>query len=258
VCEAAVPLQTGGGNLAITRQKAAEIARGSGWLSRQTAELQDDLIKRTQLRRFAKGETIYSIGDPYVGVHVLVDGILKVEMSTPGDDYRIATVRQPTFWFGQGASITRGIHLVTMTVNTEAATLFLPQHEFERLVEDAAYCRAFAAMTVEHFEEASRAIGQLLVSDVEYKVAARLAMLAERCAPPRPAVLTLSQAELAEMCGISRVTAQQILGTLESRGLIKTGYRRIEIDDPERLNLGPSLAEVTATDRKPRLVKSKA
>ncbi len=243
--------------MAVTRQKAAEIARSSGWLSRQTAELQDDLVAHTQLRRFAKGETIYSFGDPYTGVHVLVEGIVKVEMSTPGDDYRIASVRQPALWFGQGASITRGTHLVTITANTEAATLFLPQHEFERLIENAAYCRAFAAMTVEHFEEASRMIGQLLVSNVEHKVAARLAMLAERCSPPLPAVLTLSQAELAEMCGISRVTAQQILSSLESRGLIKSGYRRIEIDDPERLTRTPALAEVTAYSSYPSSAKSK-
>ena len=33
------------------------------------------------------------------------------------------------------------------------------------------------------------------------------------------------------MCGLSRPTVQQVLASLERRGLIKAGYRRIEILD---------------------------
>lgn len=243
-------LTSGSDDVAITRQRAIEIAKGSGWLSRQSTALQDDLTARSVLRQFAKGKTIYSVGDLYEGIHVLVDGIIKVELSTPRDDYRIATVKQSTFWFGQGASITRGTHLVTITANTDASTLFLPQQEFERLVENPIYCRAFAVMTLEHFEEASRIIGQLLVSDIENRVAARLAMLAERSGTKRPAVLTVRQIELAEMCGVSRATVLQILGSLERRGLIRLGYRRIEINNPDDLTRGRLGAEITARARR--------
>lgn len=230
----------------MTRDRAVAVARATGWLARQPPELQQELLSRCVLRNFGRNEVICSVGDPYQGVHVLVSGVLRVELSAPGEDYRIATVKQSVFWFGQGASITRGSHLVTVTATTPVATLFLPQADFERLLENAAWCRAFAAMTVEHFEEASLVIGQLLVSDVENRVAARLALLAERSGPKRPAIVHVSQADLAEMCGLSRPTVQQVLGALEARGLLRCGYRRIEIGSPEELARGRSVAEVPA------------
>jgi CRP-like cAMP-binding protein len=232
--------------MSITREQAMAVARETGWLSRQSPGFQQDLLSRTVLRHFGRNEVICSVGDPYAGVHVLVSGMLKVEMLAPVEDYRIVTVKQSVFWFGQGASMVRGPYLATTTATTPAATLFLPHAEFERLVEDAAWCRAFAAMSVEHFEEASQVIGQLLVSDVESKVAARLALLAERSGPKRPAAVAVSQADLAEMCGLSRPTVQQILAGLEARGLLRCGYRRIEIDNPEMLARGTQLAQVVS------------
>lgn len=237
------------GQAMLTREQALATARSSGWLSRQSAALQDELLARCMLRSFARNETITNVGDPYQGVHALVSGIVKVENSAPGDDYRIATVKQPVFWFGQGASIARGPHLVTVTATSPAQTLFLPQADFERLIENAAHCRAFAVMTIEHVEEATHVVGQLLVSDAENRVAARLALLAERTGPARPAVITLSQSDLAEMCGLSRPTVQQILSVLEKRGLVRSGYRRIEVASPEALTGGRSFALVTSTQR---------
>jgi len=232
--------------MSITRERAMAVARETGWLSRQPPAFQQDLLSRTVLRTFGKNEVICSVGDPYEGVHALVSGLLKVEMLAPVEDYRIVTVKQSVFWFGQGASIVRGPHLATVTATAPAATLFLPQAEFEKLVESAAWCRAFAAMSVEHFDEASQVIGQLLVSDVENKVAARLALLAERSGPQRPAAVAVSQADLAEMCGLSRPTVQQILSGLEARGLVRCGYRRIEIDNPELLARSTQLGQVTS------------
>lgn len=232
--------------MSMTRDQAMAVARASGWLSHQPPAFQHELLSRTVLRTHGRNEVICSVGDPYAGVHVLVQGLLKVEMLAPVEDYRIVTVKQSVFWFGQGASMVRGPYLATTTATTPAATLFLPHAEFEKLVENAAWCRAFAAMSVEHFEEASQVIGQLLVSDVENKVAARLALLAERSGPKRPAAVAVSQADLAEMCGLSRPTVHQILARLEARGLVRCGYRRIEIDNPERLTHSPELGQVTS------------
>jgi CRP-like cAMP-binding protein len=80
-------------------------------------------------------------------------------------------------------------------------------------------------------------IGQLLVGNVEDRVALRLAQLSKGSTAPGPVVLPITQSEIAEMCGLSRPTVQQALSGLEKRGLVRPGYRRIEIPEPDKLTL---------------------
>lgn len=219
----------------MTKEKALEVARSAGWLAEQSTAFQDDLLSRCLLRSYSEKETICNVGDPYHGMYALVSGVLRVELSTMGEDYRIASVKQPVFWFGEGASLAKSAFYVTITAATPASLLFLPHSDFERLIENAAYCRAFSVLLIEHFDEASQVIAQLLEGDVESRIAARLALLAERSGPQQPQAIPITQSDLAEMCGLSRPTVQQVLSNLEKRGLIRAGYRRIEVIDPEGL-----------------------
>ena len=219
----------------MTKDEACWIARASGWLSGETRDFQDALLARCHLRSFDEKEALFHEGDPCTGIHGLVSGVLRIEFATPDRDYRIATVKQPVFWCGQAASIRRGAYFVTAMAASPVTTLFLPHHEFERLVEDASHCRAFARLTLEHYDEAQNVVGQLLIGDVEQRVAARLALLAEKSGGPQPPVIPVTQADLAEMCGLSRLTVQQVLTTLEKRGFIKAGYRKITVLDAAAL-----------------------
>jgi CRP/FNR family transcriptional regulator, cyclic AMP receptor protein len=218
----------------ITKDKAQDIARGSGWLSRQPAKLQDDLLSRCHLRMFRDKETIQHVGDPCSGIYCVVEGIIRIEFAAGGGDYKIASVAQPVYWFGEAASFRRGACLVTVAAASPVTALHLPHIEFERLIETASFCRAFAQLNVDHFEECLQVLGQLLIGDVEHRVAVRLALLAEGSGE-KPPVVPVTQADLAEMCGLSRPTVQQALANLERRGLVKPGYRRIQILDPAGL-----------------------
>jgi len=215
----------------MTKDEACWIAKASGWLSGESRDFQEALLSRCHLRGFAEKEALFHEGDPCAGVHALVSGVLRIEFATPDRDYRIASVKQPVFWSGSGASMRRGAYFVTATAASPVTTLFLPHHEFERLVEDAGHCRAFARLSLEHYDEAQNVVGQLLIGDVEQRVAARLALLAEKSGGPQPPVIPVTQADLAEMCGLSRLTIQQVLNALEKRGFIKAGYRKITVLD---------------------------
>lgn len=221
-----------------TKDEAGRLARASGWLSQQPQEFQNELVARSSLRIFSKGEILCHAGDGHDGVYGVVRGVIRIEFSTIGNTYRIAAVKQPVFWFGQAACFRKGGFYSTITATTPVTALVLPPQEFDRLIENAAYCKAFALLSLDHLEEASQILAQLLVGDVEHRVSARIALLAERSGPHRPAVLHVTQFDLAEMCGLSRPTVQQILSNLERRGLIKPGYRRIEVPDPEALVSG--------------------
>jgi CRP/FNR family cyclic AMP-dependent transcriptional regulator len=218
----------------ISKDKAHDLARSTGWLALQSVKLQDEVISRCHLRNFREKETLFHVGDPYAGLYCLVDGVVRIEFAAGGGDYKIASVAQPVFWFGEGASFRRGSYLITTVAQKPVSALDLPHQDFERLIETPAYCRALALLSVDHFDECLQLLGQLLIGDVEQRIAVRLAMLAEGLngAPP---VVHVTQSDLAEMCGLSRPTVQQALASLQRRGLVKPGYRKIEILDAERL-----------------------
>jgi CRP/FNR family cyclic AMP-dependent transcriptional regulator len=219
----------------ISRDKAQQLARSSGWLAGQPPQFQDDVLSRCHLRSFRERETIVHMGEEASGIYCLVAGAVRVEFPAPGGDYKIVTLKQPIFWFGQGSSLTRRARPITTTAASQVNVLHLTLPDFEQLIEDAAYCRAFTLLNLEHFNEAMQMLSHLLVNDVERRVALRLALLADRADKKLPASVPVTQADLAEMCGLSRPTVQQILSSFEERGLIRAGYRRIEIIDADGL-----------------------
>lgn len=219
----------------MTKDKAIEAARSSGWLSEQPADFQNELLALCHLRSYREKEALYHVGDPCIGVFAIVSGVVRIEFATAGGDYKIAAIKQPICWMGNAAALRKSGYYVGATASTPVTALHLPQQDFERLIENPAYCRSFAVLTVDQFSEAVQVIGHLLVGDVESRVAARLALLAERSGNSRPVVVPVTQSDLAEMCGLSRPTVQQVLTSLEKRGLIKPGYRRIEVLEPDEL-----------------------
>ena len=224
--------------MTLTKEEACRIARSSGWLAGESRDFQEALVSRCHLRSFEEKEALFHEGDPCAGLFALVSGVVRIEFATPDRDYRIASVKQPVFWCGTSAGLSRGPYFVTAMTASPATTLFLPFHEFERLVENAGYCRAFARLSIEHYEEAQMVVGQLLVGDAEHRVAARLALLAHKAAGPLPLVIPITQGDLADMCGLSRLTTQQVLSALEKRGFITAGYRKITVLDAAGLENG--------------------
>jgi len=215
----------------IARSGAADIARGSAWLRHQPQRFQDDVLVRMVPRRFCKDEIICHAGDPCEGLHLLTSGMLRMELPTAGDDFRTFSLRQSGFWFGQEALVPGAKNRFTVTCATDATALCLPLAEFEQLMSDPYHCRSMAALTLEHLDEALQVVGHFLAAEPEGRVAARLMLLARDAMSPPPAVLRITQCELAEMCALSRLKTQQVLSRLEARGLITCGYRRIQIND---------------------------
>ncbi|WP_161957179.1 Crp/Fnr family transcriptional regulator [Aestuariivirga litoralis] len=219
----------------ISREDVNTLAKSSGWLSKQPSEFQEALLSRCNLRRHVAGEIICNVGDRFTGMFGLVTGIMKIEFATPGQDLKIASVKQSNFWFGQASSLTREAHSVTVTVTKPSSILHISHERFEELMADASYARCFALLTVEHYYEAATALAHLLSDRTEHRIASRLALLAEKAGGVTPIELCVTQNDLAEMCNLSRSVVLQVLKRLEDRGIIQTAYRRIQISDPVSL-----------------------
>ena len=215
----------------ISKEMAHTIARGSGWLSEQPAQFQDDLLSRCHLRRFRERESIAHIDDPASGVFCVVSGAVRIEFPVPSGDFKIVTIKQPVIWFGQASSLARRGWPATVTAASPISVLHLTTPDFEELIENKSYCRAFTQLSLDQYKAAVQMLSYQLINNCEQRVALRLATFGRNTEQGMPASVPITQSDLAEMCGLSRPTVQQILSIFERRGLIRTGYRRIEIID---------------------------
>jgi CRP-like cAMP-binding protein len=151
----------------------------------------------------------------------------------PPADVAIA-IGQPGFWVGD-AGYFRGVTRAASVISAGPSVgLCLPAPALEALMARADYARHFAANTAETLAEAIAVIGVLSQPRAEIRVAQRLATLAAFNGQSDN-VIPLSQADLAELCNLSRSSVVEILQALVAEGLISLGYRRIVITNLEAL-----------------------
>lgn len=200
----------------------------NGWLSRRPAAFREALSSRCRIRRYGPQEAVYREGDPSHSMMGLVEGRWFVRV--PPADIAI-TIGQPGFWIGE-AGIFRGVERAASVISaTPSIGLHLPPTAFEELAANPEYCRHFAANTAESLAQAIAVIGNLSQPRSDVRVARRLVSLAVFTNSHNDNVIPLSQADLAELCNLSRSSLVTILQDLAGLGLISLQYRRIIIND---------------------------
>lgn len=216
----------------MKRLQIARLMESTGWLSRRPAAFREELLMRCRFRRFAAGRSLSNAGDQPGGMWGLISGRLLI--SVPPTD-TIISAETPGFWTGDAAAFRREHRIASITAATMVEVLHLSQADFDSMVEDAANCRHFAINTAEALCEAVTVIGNSIQPDSEIRVAQRLLTFMGLYGEMRRQALSVSQSEMATMCGLSRHTMGKVLAGLVERRIIAVGYRRIDILDVDRL-----------------------
>ncbi len=217
---------------APTREQALRVMERHGWLSRRPAPFREEVVRRSRLRSFQPGESLYNAGDPPFGMVGVVAGQMRVQLPPAESIGSIAAIGQ---WVGDATAFMREPRWVSITAGSTLHVLHLPQAEFETMIDTAENCRHFAINTAEALAEAVTVVGNLIQPDSEIRVAQRLLTLMGVHGTDRHAGIDIAQSDLATMCGLSRQTLNKVLTTLETRRIITRSYRRVEVTDPEAL-----------------------
>jgi CRP-like cAMP-binding protein len=220
------------GSRAVDKRDARAVMEQHGWLSRRPLHFREDVIKRSRLKRFAAGESLYMAGDGPAGMFGLISGQMRVRVP-PADT--IISIIKPGQWVGDATCFMRQTRWVSVTAGSPLHVLHLSQADFDEMIGDAENCRHFAINTAESLAEAITVVANLTQPDSEVRVAQRLLTFMGVHAEARFQALAVSQADLATMCGLSRQTLSKVLAGLVARGIIALHYRRIEIIDPAAL-----------------------
>lgn len=208
------------------------LATTNPWFAALPAAVQDEMVSRSTLLKLQPGEQLFRQGEQARAWYALVWGTLR--LSTLRDDGKehIMTVVETGQWVGESALAVNQPYLNNATALGPVEALALPREAFEALIDQPAFARAMVALVTGRYRLLYEALGDVALRSTRARIAQRLLLLtrgdAAAEAEPRQRV-TVSQESLAMMLGIARQTLSSELQWLAHRGVVRLGYRSIEV-----------------------------
>lgn len=228
------------------------------WFRGLPPRLQDGILARAVVRKFAKGQVISVEDSEPDALFAVLDGSIYMVREVGGGEEALIHVGEPGFWYGLHHMLTNTPTVATVVAHTPVRALMLSKSQFDRiLAEDPRYYECFARLPLERYALLLRWFAEVRDLAPEARVRTRLASMARLRKQDRPELgaiaIAVSQTDLARIAGISRQTLNAILGKLEKAGLIEVGFRRIRVVDADRLaDLSAALETVARRPRTPQ------
>jgi CRP-like cAMP-binding protein len=210
------------------------------------------LIERAKRRTYAAGEIVYQEGDPADSFHVVVDGRLVVTVTSPDGRELTFGIIEPDEVLGELALLTTDGHRsATVRALEPAQTLAVHRRDFEHLRQRH---RAFSELLVEMLAlrvlRLSAQLEEALYLPVQTRILRRLVELARTYGEGAvPAVIPLTQEDIAGLAGTARATVNRILRAERSRGTVSLEKRRITVLDLDSLDRRSRLVRGTVDTR---------
>jgi CRP-like cAMP-binding protein len=193
------------------------------------------LLAVARRRRFDRGEVVFHRDDPADTLHFITRGRFAVRVMTPLGDTATIAIRGPGDAFGETALLAATAkRTATVSALEPAETFALGEREFARLRERfPGVDRILFAFLAAELRRQNDLLLEALYLPVDRRLRQRLLDLARIYGRERDAevVIPLTQAELAEMAGTSRATANQILRAEQERDTIRLERGRVVVLD---------------------------
>ena len=202
----------------------------------QLRPLTDKLLRR----RFQRGEVIFHEDDPGDRMHIVVEGGVKISVTSEDGREKNLALFKPGECFGEMSLLDGSNRSATATAIEALETMVLMREDFLGFLKEHPEA---AADTISLLTQRLRNVNQMLVDtaflDVPTRVAKQLLALVEDSPgdAPRtePIVVNLGQDELASLVGASRETVSRALNSYRRMGVLTTSHRRITIMDRDAL-----------------------
>lgn len=197
------------------------------------------LAKLGSRRRYSDGGTIHMRGDPKPDMAIVIAGSVRIVRQRADGSRVFVSLVTPGQHFADVLMFPDRVARTHDAVAVGEVTIdHYDQAAFAKLTEHHGITLALYRIT------AGRLVGAMSMLD-DLRSLSPEAHLAKLLLHMRPregeATIACLQEDLAALLGISPMTLAKALASLKREGLVKTGYRRITLTDPERLRRWLSL-----------------
>jgi CRP/FNR family transcriptional regulator, cyclic AMP receptor protein len=196
------------------------------------------LLSVARRRRFQRGEVVFHRDDPGDSLHLIVSGRFAVRVMTPIGDMVWIAVRGPGEQFGEMALVEgEARRSATVSALEDAETFAVRKPEFNRLRERyPGIDRVLIAFLAGEVRMLDERLLEALYLPAERRLLRRLRELSEVYGQPDgPAVIPLTQEEIAEFAGTARATVNRVLREEQARGMLELQRGKIRVLNPEEL-----------------------
>ena len=197
------------------------------WFAGLEPSLRADLVARGRLKRCSAGEWLHGEGDEETGLIAVLSGALHLYSQAPGGREVLFGMLPAGTVMGQSAVLGGGPRLVTAIAAADCELFLLSDRALrEAAAKHPMLWRSLSTLVYGQLRAALQGWAEAVgMAPRERMISRLLQMSAER------ANISLSQATLAEMAGVTRKAVNGWLGDLERRGLLALGYGHIEVRD---------------------------
>ena len=180
------------------------------------------LLSGSRRRRFAKGEVIFHEGEAGETLHLVVEGRVAVRLATPLGDTTTLRIIGAGGWFGELALLCPGPRNATIVALEPVETLALHR---DQLADVRNRVPAFEHVVTEglvaEVRRLSLALLDALFIPADKRILRRLARLVAIYGRGQvPAIIPLTQEEIARFAGTTRPTVNRVLQSAAGDGIV--------------------------------------
>jgi CRP/FNR family cyclic AMP-dependent transcriptional regulator len=198
------------------------------------------LAKKLTAREFRRGEIIFHKDDPGASLYIIKMGQVKISTSSPEGDEMILAILTDGDFFGELSTLDGKERSATATAM--APTRALSLHLRDLADAQGKYpnlSSSILAAVSDRLRRTNLLVEDAVFHDLPTRLAKRLLELAEKHGVETKDELTidvcLTQQDLADAVGASRVAVNKHLKKFEESGLIRVGRQRITLLRPDEL-----------------------
>ena len=198
----------------------------------EVAELADLLI----LRRFGHGQVIFHHGDPGGLLYIICYGKVKISYSTHDGQEALLAILGAGDFFGELALLDDSPRSATAEALESTESLTLHREDFRNYLSSNPDFTMHVLQTMaKHIRRLNSQLSDIFFLDLPGRLARTLLRLADEHGKKVDDCimidLTLTQTDLAEMTGATRVSINKALGRFRRSGWVKFEGRRFSICD---------------------------
>ena len=198
------------------------------------------LARRTVVRRFSAGESVFAEGEPCTGLYVVESGHVRIFKSSAGGREQVLSIEGPGASVAELPVFDGGNYPASVTAVDDATLLFVSKQDFQSL------CLTHPQVSLKVLrvvgQRLRRLVGiieELSFTTVRHRLAAFLVRLAktsgERAADGIQITLPANNQELASQIGTVRELVSRNLSRFQAEGMLKIDGRNVTVTDLEAL-----------------------
>lgn len=198
------------------------------------------LPEKMRRRHYQRGEVIFHQDDPADRLHIIVEGRVKISITSEDGREKDIALFQPGDCFGEMALLDGSNRSATATAVDSSDTLVLFREDFLKLLSEHPEVNSeVTSLLTQRLRKVNQMLGDVVFLDVPTRVAKQLLALAENYVNEEDGeaslesaiVVLIGQEELARLVGASRETVSRALNSYRRLGLVTMSHRRITIVD---------------------------